>query len=61
MEGREPAVVASIHVGASLDNEGDHSGEGVQHEKVGISCDYPIGTTADPQLKYLVVLGIATG
>ena len=35
--------------------------EGVQHEKVGISYDNPIGTTADRQLKYLVVLGIATG
>ena len=35
--------------------------EGVQDEKVGISCDYPIGATADRQLKYLVVLGVATG
>ena len=35
--------------------------EGIQDEKVGISCDYPIGTTADRQLKHLVVLGIATG
>ncbi len=34
--------------------------EGVQHEKVGIACDYPIGTTADRQLKYLVIFGIAT-
>ena len=35
--------------------------EGIQDEQVGISCDYPIGTTADRQLKYMVVLGIATG
>ena len=35
--------------------------EGVKDEKVCISCDYPIGTTADRQLEHLVVLGIATG
>ena len=35
--------------------------EWVQHEKVGIPRDYPTDTTADRQLKYLVVLGIATG
>ncbi len=35
--------------------------EGIQDEKVGISCDCPVGTTADRQLKHLVVLGIATG
>ncbi len=35
--------------------------EGVKDEKVCISRDYPIGTTADRQLKQLVVLGIATG